>query len=113
MLINDNAYSDIIFDGRTEFSFLSLEGAKDVGVDFFSLSKSFNVTGFRISFCIGNPSIIRSFKKLRSQYDFGMPYPVQKVAIGTLDVNNEFFDSLRNAYNGFEAWCSRKCDEDA
>lgn len=83
-IINDNAYSDIIFDGREGFSFLSLPGAKDVGVEFFSLSKSFNVTGLRISFCIGNKSIIDALKLLRSQYDFGMSYPAQKAAIAAL-----------------------------
>ena len=83
-IINDNAYSDIIFDGREGFSFLSLPGAKEVGVEFFSLSKSFNVTGLRISFCIGNKSIIDALKLLRSQYDFGMSYPAQKAAIAAL-----------------------------
>ena len=83
-IINDNAYSDIIFDGREGFLFLSLPGAKEVGVEFFSLSKSFNVTGFRISFCIGNKSIVNALKLLRSQYDFGMAYPVQKAAIAAL-----------------------------
>ncbi len=83
-IINDNAYSDIIFDKREGFSFLSIPGAKEVGVEFFSLSKSFNVTGFRISFCIGNKSIIDALKLLRSQYDFGMAYPVQKAAIAAL-----------------------------
>lgn len=83
-IINDNAYSDIIFDGREGFSFLSLPGAKEVGVEFFSLSKSYNVTGFRISFCIGNKSIVSALKLLRSQYDFGISYPVQKAAIAAL-----------------------------
>ena len=83
-IINDNAYSDIIFDGREGFSFLSLPGAKEVGVEFFSLSKSFNVTGLRISFCVGNKSIIDALKLLRSQYDFGVSYPVQKVAVAAL-----------------------------
>lgn len=83
-IVNDNAYSDIIFDGREGFSFLSIPGAKEVGVEFFSLSKSFNVTGLRASFCIGNKSIIDAFKLLRSQFDFGIPYPVQKVAIAAL-----------------------------
>lgn len=83
-IINDNAYSDIIFDGLEGFSFLSIPGAQDVGVEFFSLSKSFNVTGFRISFCVGNKSIVDSLKLLRSQYDFGMPYPFQEAAIAAL-----------------------------
>ncbi len=83
-IINDNAYSDIIFDEREGFSFLSLPGARDVGAEFFSLSKSFNVTGARISFLIGNTAIIDSLKLLRSQYDFGMFLPVQKAAVAAL-----------------------------
>ena len=83
-IINDNAYSDIIFDGRDGYSFLSVPGAKDVGVEFYSLSKSFNLTGFRISFLIGNRSIVDSLRLLRSQYDFGISYPVQKAAIAAL-----------------------------
>lgn len=84
IIINDCAYSDIIFDGKEGFSFLSLEGANKVGAEFFSLSKSFNVTGARISFLIGNKQVIDSMKLLRSQYDFGMFTPVQKAAIAAL-----------------------------
>lgn len=84
LIINDNAYSDIIFDNRKGFSFLSLEGAEEVGAEFFSLSKSFNVTGARISFLIGNKDIVGALKKLRSQYDFGVFYPVQKAAVAAL-----------------------------
>ena len=83
-IINDMAYSDIIFDDLEGYSFLSLEGAKDVGVEFFSLSKSFNLTGLRISFLIGNRSVIDAMRLLKSQYDFGMPYPAQKAAIAAL-----------------------------
>lgn len=84
MIINDNAYSDIIFDDRDGFSFLSLPGAKEIGAEFFSLSKSFNVTGARISFLIGNPDIINALKLLRSQFDFGMFSPVQAAAVAAL-----------------------------
>ncbi len=84
IIINDNAYSDIIFDGREGFSFLSIDGAKDVGAEFFSLSKSFNVTGARISFLIGNKQVIDALKLLRSQYDFGMFLPIQKAAVAAL-----------------------------
>ncbi len=84
LLINDNAYSDILFDGREGFSFLSLDGAWDVGAEFFSLSKSFNVTGARISFLIGHQGIVDAMKLLRSQYDFGMFYPIQSAAIAAL-----------------------------
>lgn len=84
LVINDNAYSDIIFDGREAVSFLSLDGAKEYGAEFFSLSKSFNVTGARISFLIGGKKIIDALKLLRTQYDFGMFYPVQAAAIAAL-----------------------------
>lgn len=83
-IINDNAYPDIIFDGREGYSFLSVPGAKEVGVEFFSLSKTFNLTGLRLSFLVGNPSVVRALKKLRSQYDFGVSYPYQKAAAAAL-----------------------------
>ncbi len=84
LIINDMAYSDIIFDDREGYSFLSLPGAKEVGVEFFSLSKSFNLTGLRLSYLIGNKSVIDALKLLRSQYDFGISYPAQKAAVAAL-----------------------------
>jgi LL-diaminopimelate aminotransferase len=84
VIIHDNAYSDIIFDGYQGGSFLQYPGAKEVGVEFFSLSKSFDLTGARISFCIGRPDVIAAFRKLRSQIDFGMFLPLQKAAIAAL-----------------------------
>ena len=84
IIIHDNAYSDIIYDGRYGGSFLNFEGAKEQGAEFFSLSKSFNVTGARISFVVGNRKITDAVKMLRSQYDFGMFYPVQKAAVAAL-----------------------------
>lgn len=67
IVIHDNAYSDIIFDGRVGKSFLSYEGAKEIGVEFYSLSKSFNLTGARISFVVGNSEIIKKFKMVRDR----------------------------------------------
>ncbi|MBQ9124219.1 MAG: aminotransferase class I/II-fold pyridoxal phosphate-dependent enzyme [Acholeplasmatales bacterium] len=90
IIINDNAYSDIVFDGFESFSFLELDGAIDVGVEFYSLSKSFNTTGARISFLLGNPDIIKAFDKLRSQYDFGMFIPIQRAAIEALRLDRSF-----------------------
>lgn len=84
LIIHDNAYSDIIFDGVEGNSFFNTPGAVDVGVEFFSLSKSFNVTGARISFLIGREDVVGAFRKLRSQIDFGMFLPVQKAAIAAL-----------------------------
>jgi LL-diaminopimelate aminotransferase len=84
IIIHDNAYSDIVYDGKIGGSFLAHEGAKDVGVEFYSLSKSFNITGSRVSFVIGNPQIIRHFKMLRSQIDYGIFLPIQYAAIAAL-----------------------------
>lgn len=84
IIIHDNAYSDIIYDGVYGGSFLEIPGAKEVGVEFFSLSKSFNLTGARVSFMLGNKKIVDALKLLRSQYDFGMFLPIQKAAIAAL-----------------------------
>lgn len=84
IIIHDNAYSDIIYDGKIGSSFLSNKEAKDVGVEFYSLSKSFNITGARISFIVGNSDIINHFKILRSQIDYGIFMPIQHAAIAAL-----------------------------
>ncbi len=84
LVIHDNAYSDIIYDGRVGKSFLSYEGAKEIGVEFFSLSKSFNTTGLRISYCVGKKEVVDALKLLRSQIDFGMPTMIQKAAVAAL-----------------------------
>ena len=105
-IINDNAYSDIIFDGREGFSFLSLPGAKEVGVEFFSLSKSFNLTGFRLSYLIGNKDIVNALKLLRSQYDFGIPYPAQKAAVAALTgPMDEVYAQCKEYQNRRDALC--------
>ena len=84
IVIHDNAYSDIIYDGEYGGSFLEHKGATDVGVEFFSLSKTFNLTGARISFCVGNKEIVDALKMLRSQIDFGVFIPTQYAAIAAL-----------------------------
>lgn len=84
IIIHDNAYSDIVFDGKIGRSILSFEGAKDVAVEFYSLSKSYNYTGARMGFLIGNHKMVQNFKKLRSQIDYGTFLPVQYGAIAAL-----------------------------
>lgn len=107
VIIHDNAYSDIIFDGVEGGSFLATPGAREVGVEFFSLSKSFNVTGARISFLIGNPEIISALKKLRSQIDFGMFLPIQKAAIAALEGP---LDSVKEQCRQYQARRDALCD---
>ena len=84
LIVHDNAYSDIIFDGVEGHSFFENEGASEVGVEFFSLSKSFNVTGARVSFLVGRPDVIAAVRKLRAQSDYGMFLPIQRAAIAAL-----------------------------
>ena len=84
LLVHDNAYSDIIFDGVHGGSIFNTPGAAECAVEFFSLSKSFNVTGARISFLVGRADVIAACKKLRTQIDFGMFLPIQKAAIAAL-----------------------------
>ncbi len=84
IILHDNAYSDIVYGGRRGGSFMQHEGAKEVGVEFYSLSKSYNYTGARMSFVVGNKDIVERFKKVRSQIDYGIFLPVQYGAIAAL-----------------------------
>lgn len=89
-VVHDNAYSDIIYDGRPGESFLSIPGAMEIGAEFFSLSKSFNITGARVSFLLGRKDAVDALKLLRSQYDFGTFLPVQYGAIAALTGSRDF-----------------------
>lgn len=98
VILHDNAYSDITFSRKQGRSFLSFEGAKDVGVEFYSLSKSYNLTGARISFVVGNKEIISRFRLLRSQIDYGIFYPVQYAAIAAMTGPDDFIEEQREEY---------------
>lgn len=98
IIVHDNAYSDIVFDGPRGGSFLGYPGALEVGVEFFSLSKSFNVTGARIGFCVGRADVVTAFAKLRGQIDFGMFLPIQKAAIAALTGPLEQVEEQRLKY---------------
>ncbi len=98
VIIHDNAYSDIVFDGPAGGSFLSYPGALEVGVEFLSLSKSYNVTGARLSFLVGRPDIVAAARKLRSQVDFGMFFPEQDAAIAALTGPRQQVEEQRLQY---------------
>lgn len=98
LIVHDNAYSDIVFDGEPGGSFLQYPGALEVGVEFFSLSKSFNVTGARIGFLVGREDVVSAFAKLRSQIDFGMFFPIQKAAIACLKGPRDEVEAQRLKY---------------
>lgn len=98
LIVHDNAYSDIVFDGEPGGSFLQYPGALEVGVEFFSLSKSFNVTGARIGFLVGREDVVSAFAKLRGQIDFGMFFPIQKAAIDCLNGPRDEVEAQRLKY---------------
>ena len=98
LIVHDNAYSDIVFDGEPGGSFLQYPGALEVGVEFFSLSKSFNVTGARIGFLVGREDVVSAFAKLRGQIDFGMFFPIQKAAIACLNGPRDGVEAQRLKY---------------
>lgn len=98
IILHDNAYSDIIYDGREGISFLSIPGAKEVGVEFNSLSKTYNLTGARISFVVGNREIIQAFSKVRSQIDYGVFLPIQRAAVEALNGPQDGVKARREEY---------------
>lgn len=97
MVLHDFAYSELYFEEKP-ISFLSVEGAKEVGVEFNSLSKSFNMAGCRIGYIVGNPDIIAAIKRLKSNLDYGVFLPIQKAAIAALRDTSSFSDNLRETY---------------
>lgn len=98
IILHDNAYSEITYDGREGISFLSIPGAKDVGVEFNSLSKTYDLTGARISFVLGNREIISAFSKVRSQIDYGIFLPIQLAAIEALNGPQDGVEARREEY---------------
>lgn len=97
IVLHDFAYSELYF-AEKPISFLSIEGAKEVGVEFNSLSKSFNMAGCRIGYIVGNSEIIRAVNRLKSNLDYGVFLPIQKAAIAALRDISGFSESLRETY---------------
>jgi alanine-synthesizing transaminase len=89
MVIHDFAYADIVFDGYHAPSLLQVPGAKEVGVEFFSLSKSYSMPGWRVGFCVGNPEMVGALKRIKSYLDYGIFQPIQIAAIIALNGADE------------------------
>lgn len=81
IVLHDNAYSELVFDGRHCGSFLQFPGAREVGVEFNSLSKTYGLAGARVGFCVGNAEVVSNLKTLKSNMDYGMFLPIQKAAV--------------------------------
>jgi alanine-synthesizing transaminase len=102
-VIHDFAYADLVFDGYQAPSFLQVPGARDVGVEFFSLTKSYSMAGWRVGFCVGNPEIVGALVKIKSYLDYGMFQPIQIASIvalrGPQDCVGEYVKVYRSRRN--------------
>ncbi len=98
IILHDNAYSDLLMDDKKGISFLSIPGAMDVGIEFNSLSKTYNLTGMRVSFAVGNRDVIRKFHDFRSQIDYGMWFPAQAGAVAALTGPQDIVEKNRMGY---------------
>lgn len=98
IILHDNAYSELVFDGKQCGSFLRFPGAKDVGVEFNSLSKTYGLAGARIGFCVGNEEVVAHLKTLKSNMDYGMFLPIQQAAIAAITGDQTCVAVTRSAY---------------
>ena len=98
IVIHDFAYGDIVFDGFKAPSFLQAPGAKDVGIEFFSLSKSYNMPGWRVGFAAGNSEIIHALARIKSYQDYGMFQPIQIAATVALNGPRDCVEEIRETY---------------
>lgn len=97
IVLHDNAYSELVFSGRGK-SFLSFDGAKDVGVEFNSLSKTYGTAGARVGFCLGNKEVVAKLKALKSNMDYGMFLPIQHMAKAAVESDESIAEKTCEAY---------------
>ena len=98
IVVHDLAYADLTFDGYEAPSFLEAAGAKDVGVEFFSLSKSYNMPGWRVGFCVGNREVIHALARIKSYLDYGIFQPIQIAAIQALNGPQDCVEEICSLY---------------
>lgn len=98
IVIHDFAYADLVFDDYKAPSFLQVPGAKDVGVEFFSLTKSYSMAGWRVGFCVGNKDIVGALIKIKSYLDYGMFQPIQIASIVALRGPQDCVEEFRKIY---------------
>ena len=97
-VVQDLAYADLTFDGYKAPSILQVKNSKEVAVEFFSLSKSYNMPGWRVGFCCGNKDLLAALSRIKSYFDYGLFTPVQVAAIKALDEGDEFVENIRETY---------------
>jgi len=97
-VVQDIAYADLVFDGYVAPSILQVPGAKEVAVEFFSMSKSYNMPGWRVGFMVGNPTLVGALAKIKSYLDYGMFTPIQIAAITALEGPQDCVEEIRAMY---------------
>lgn len=100
IVVHDLAYADLVFDGYRAPSLLEVSGAKDLGVEFFSLSKSYNMPGWRVGFCVGNAELVGALTRIKSYLDYGIFTPIQIASIAALDGPQETAQQVAELYRG-------------
>jgi LL-diaminopimelate aminotransferase len=100
IVCHDAAYSEIYYDGKRPMSFMEMEGAKEVGIEFHSLSKTYNMTGWRIGFAVGNKDVIAGLGKIKTNLDSGVFQAIQEAAIVALGTKDDILSGIRNTYQG-------------
>lgn len=98
IVLHDLAYADLVFDGYKAPSFLQVPGAKDVGVEFFSMTKSYSMAGWRVGFCVGNKEVVGALIKIKSYLDYGMFQPIQIASIVALRGPQNCVEEIRKTY---------------
>lgn len=98
ILVSDFAYAEIYFEGKKPISMLSIPGAKDVCIEYHTLSKTFGIPGWRAGFAVGNSEIIESLRKIKTNLDYGLFTAIQKAAITALNYKDGYFDMVRSTY---------------
>ncbi len=98
IICHDAAYSEIYYDNRIPVSFMEVEGAKEVGIEFHSLSKTYNMTGWRIGFAVGNSGVIAGLGKIKTNLDSGVFQAIQEASIVALDTDDNLLSSIRSTY---------------
>jgi LL-diaminopimelate aminotransferase len=98
IVCHDAAYSEIFYDGKRPASFLEIDGAKEVGVEFHSLSKTYNMTGWRLGCAVGNREVLAGLGKVKSNLDSGVFQAIQEAGITALDLDDSLTDGLRKVY---------------
>ena len=97
-IVQDLAYADLTYDGYKAPSILQVQDSKKVAVEFFTLSKSYNMPGWRVGFCCGNKELLAALSRIKSYFDYGLFTPIQVAAIKALDEGDEFVNDIRKTY---------------